>query len=316
MPRNVIAAWWASAASTSDSAKAQTPTRSADSSLAQAMRMRRGSRPKVTSPVRWLHSDVTARMPTTGRMSAIGIVVAWRYSPKECCPPSLKNMIVRAIAMIAPMPMSSQRPARVSSILRSSTWTRWSCRPLLSCGVGREVEEHLLETPAVGAAQLGQDDLVGDGDAADGDRLGLDLQAAGGRALRDDRLRGEGRHERVVVGGAGERAGAGEQLVLGALGDDLAVPDDDDLVGDALDLVEQVRGQQHRAALVGVAAEQVAHPTDTGRVEAVGRLVEDEHLGVAEEGVGDAEALAHAEGVVAHPPVRLLLGEADELDHL
>ena len=203
-------------------------------SLAQAMRMRRGSRPKVTRPVRWLHSDVTARMPTTGRMSAIGIVVAWRYSPKACWPPSLKNMIVRAMAMIAPMPISSQRPARVSSILRSSTWTRrakgtpvvgrgpsmrlgtfasvgradsafwrrppsasrawwwsWSrsCRHLLSGGVGREVEEHLLETPAVAAAQLGQDDLVGRGDAADGDGLGLDLQAAGRGALRDDRLR-------------------------------------------------------------------------------------------------------------------------------
>ena len=127
---------------------------------------------------------------------------------------------------------------------------------------------------------------------------------------------GERGHERVVVGGAGERAGAGEQLVLGALGDDLAVADDDDLVGDALDLVEQVRAEQHGAALVGVAAQQVAHPADAGRVEAVGRLVEDEDLGVAEERVGDAEALAHAEGVVADPAVRLLLGEADELDHL
>ena len=52
---------------------------------------------------------------------------------------------------------------------------------------------------------------------------------------------GERGHECVVVGGAGERAGAGEQLVLGALGDDRAVADDDDVVGDALDLVQQVR---------------------------------------------------------------------------
>ena len=32
--------------------------------------------------------------------------------------------------------------------------------------------------------------------------------------------------------------------------------------------------------------------------------------------MGDAETLAHAERVVAHPAVRLLLGETDELDHL
>ena len=322
--------------------------------------MRRGSRPKVTSPVRWLHSDVTARMPTTGRMSAIGIVVAWRYSPNACWPPSLKNMIVSAIAMMAPMPMSSQRPARVSSILRSSTWTR---RPNGTPVVGRGPAMRLGTLASVGSADsafletgappgtLGRGRgghaatssraasavrsrnisssprlsaprssvrtiWWASGDAADGDRLGLDLQAAGGGALRDDRGLGERGHEGVVVGGARERAGPGEQLVLGALGDDLAVADDDDLVGDALDLVEQVRAEQHGAALVGVAAQQVAHPADAGRVETVGRLVEDEHLGVAEQRVGDAEPLAHAEGVVAHPAVRLLLGEADELDHL
>ena len=143
------------------------------------------------------------------------------------------------------------------------------------------------------------------------------LQAAGRSALRRRSTRAaRAAPERVVVGGARRGAGAREELVLGALGDDLAVPDDDDLVGDALDLVEQVRAEQHGAALVGVAAQQVAHPADAGRVEAVGRLVEDEHLRVAEQGVRDAEPLAHAERVVADPPVRLLVGQADELDHL
>ena len=274
--------------------------------------MRRGSSPKVTRPVRWLHSDVTARMPTTGRMSAIGIVVAWRYSPKACWPPSLKNMIVRAIAMIAPMPISSQRPARVSSILRSSTWTR---RPKGTPVVGRgpsmrlgtvawvgSADSAFLETGApVGVGGRGRG--RGGGHAATSSRAASAVRSRNissrprlsaprssvrtiwwatatrptaigsastcrppvGRALRDDRLRGERGHEGVVVGRAGERAGAGEQLVLGALGDDLAVADDDDLVGDALDLVEQVRAEQHRAALVGVAAQQVAHPADAGR---------------------------------------------------
>ena len=45
-------------------------------------------------------------------------------------------------------------------------------------------------------------------------------------------------------------------------------------------------------------AQQAAHPVDAGRVEPVGRLVEDEHLRVAEQGVGDAEPLPHAQGVV------------------
>ena len=84
------------------------------------------------------------------------------------------------------------------------------------------------------------------------------------------------------------------------------VADDDEVVGDDLDLVQQVRGQQDGAAAVGVVAEQVAHPPDAGRVEAVGRLVEDEDLGVAEQRVGDAQPLPHAEGVVAEPAVGLL----------
>ena len=97
-----------------------------------------------------------------------------------------------------------------------------------------------------------------------------------------------------------------QQLGLGALGDDPAVADHDQVVGDDLDLVQQVRGEQHGAALVGVAAEQVAHPADAGRVEAVGRLVEDQHLGVADQGGRDAEPLAHAERVVADPALGLV----------
>ena len=109
----------------------------------------------------------------------------------------------------------------------------------------------------------------------------------------------------AAVAGLDEGAGGGEQVGLGALGDDAAVADDDEVVGDDLDLVEQVGGQQDGAAAVGVAAQEVAHPADAGGVEAVGGFVEDEDLGVADEGGGDAEALAHAEGVVAHAPVAL-----------
>ena len=42
--------------------------------------------------------------------------------------------------------------------------------------------------------------------------------------------------------------------------------------------------EQDGAAAVGEAAQQVAHPADAGRVEPVGRLVEDQHVRVAEQG--------------------------------
>jgi hypothetical protein len=110
--------------------------------------------------------------------------------------------------------------------------------------------------------------------------------------------------------------GAGEQLGLGAVGHDAAVADHDDVVGDHLDLVEEVGGQEHRGTSVRVPAEEVAHPPDARGVETVGGLVQDEDVGVAEQGVGDPEALPHSEGVVPHPPACLVGSEADELEHL
>jgi hypothetical protein len=58
--------------------------------------------------------------------------------------------------------------------------------------------------------------------------------------------------------------GRGEQLGLGALGDDPPFPDHDEVVGDDLDLVQEVRRQQHGGAPVGVAAQQVTHAADSG----------------------------------------------------
>ena len=100
------------------------------------------------------------------------------------------------------------------------------------------------------------------------------------------------------------------------LGHDLAVADQDHLVGDLLDLVEQVAGQADGATAVGVPLEQSAHPADAGRVEAVRGLVEDQHGRVAEQCVGDAETLLHAERVVPQPALGLGLVEGDQLEHL
>ena len=61
------------------------------------------------------------------------------------------------------------------------------------------------------------------------------------------------------------------------------------------------------------AAQQPAHPAHALRIEAVGGLVEDQDLRVAEQRVGEPEALAHAERVLADPPPGRRLVEADEL---
>ena len=95
-----------------------------------------------------------------------------------------------------------------------------------------------------------------------------------------------------------------------ALGDDAALVDDRDDVAGLLDLVEQVRGQQHGAALADELADQVAELEDAGRVEPVHRLVEDQQLGVGEQAARDAEALAHAERV----GLDLLVGARREAD--
>ena len=119
-----------------------------------------------------------------------------------------------------------------------------------------------------------------------------------------------------MLDGPDEGAAGLEELLLGALGDDPALTDQDQVVGDLLHLVEQVGGEQHGAAALGVLPEQAAHPVDPGRVEAVGGLVEDQDARVAEERVGDAEPLAHAEGVVPEPAPGLGGRQRDELEHL
>ena len=77
-------------------------------------------------------------------------------------------------------------------------------------------------------------------------------------------------------------------------------------------LAHQVAGDQHRAALVGERAQQLADPPDAFGVEPVDRLVEEEGAGVAEQRGGDAEALAHPE----REPARATAGDIGEADHL
>ncbi len=82
--------------------------------------------------------------------------------------------------------------------------------------------------------------------------------------------------------------------------------DDHDLVDGLGDLGEHVARHEDRPTVCGERAQEVAEPADSLRVEAVGGLVEDENLGIAEERRREAQALPHSEGVALDaPPARL-----------
>ena len=89
---------------------------------------------------------------------------------------------------------------------------------------------------------------------------------------------------------------AGEQLLGRCRADEAPLVEDRDVIGDALDVVEDVGGVEDRR----VAAQpfhQVEDVAPADGVERARRLVEQEHLRPADEGLGDAEPLAHPAGV-------------------
>ena len=83
-------------------------------------------------------------------------------------------------------------------------------------------------------------------------------------------------------------------------------------VANLLDLAEQVRVQKDRFALRLEGLHDVADLAPAHRIDAVGRLVEEDHVRLVHQRLGDAEPLFHALGVgadfVVHPPL--------EADHL
>ena len=169
---------------------------------------------------------------------------------------------------------------------------------------------------SVGRGEPAQHDAVGHRRAGDDLGLGLDqppIAVGGVRRQAGVVKRGVERGEVVRLD---DGPGPGQQLGAGALRLDPAAADDHHPVGDGLDLGQQVRGEQHGAAAVGEAAQQAAHPAHALGIEAVGGLVEDQDLRVAEQRVGEPEALAHAERVLADAPAGRRLVEADELQQL
>ena len=130
-----------------------------------------------------------------------------------------------------------------------------------------------------------------------------DLELAG-RGPDDRCALGQGAVQVVVVRGPDPHPPAPEaaqHLVDVGVGDQAPPTDDHHAVGDQLDLAHEVAGHQHRAPLVGEATQQRPDPADAVQVEAVDRLVEEQHLGVTQQGSRDPESLPHPQGVPLHP---------------
>jgi hypothetical protein len=99
------------------------------------------------------------------------------------------------------------------------------------------------------------------------------------------------------VAGPDGNAGGGGAAQLGqlALEDKPAQPHHADVGGYLLDLRQQVRGHEDRDSLGRDLADQRAHLAGALRVEAVGRLVQDDQVARGQQGRRDGQALLHAE---------------------
>ena len=138
---------------------------------------------------------------------------------------------------------------------------------------------------------------LGGGGQAAGGQFGLQLGEALLHLHREDLAR---------LGEAGDRVGAQQPPAV----------DRDQVVADPLDLAEQVRGDDDGdAELRPDPADQLEHGGTAGRVEAVGRLVEQHQPGRAHQGLGQLHPLLHAGGVGADQPVPLLV-QADVAQRL
>ncbi len=126
-------------------------------------------------------------------------------------------------------------------------------------------------------------------DAADG----LDAADAGNGGERTLQgfgfVGGDAHGDRAVIGHAAH------QVLGGAVGDDAALVDHDGARADGLDLFEDVRGDDD-GLLLGHLGDELAHLVLLVGIEPVGGLVHDQHLGVVEDRLGDADAALVALG--------------------
>ena len=93
------------------------------------------------------------------------------------------------------------------------------------------------------------------------------------------------------------------ELVGGALGDQAAVVDHRDPVGEPVGLVEVLGRQQQRVAAGDVLLDRLPEADPAAGVEPGGGLVEEQDAAAGDERRGEVEAAAHAAGVRLHEPV-------------
>ena len=88
------------------------------------------------------------------------------------------------------------------------------------------------------------------------------------------------------------------ELERGALGDDPAVVDDDDAVGELVGLVEVLGREEERRAVADEVAQHAPQLDPAAGVEPGRRLVEEEHRRCRDEAGREVEPATHAAGVV------------------
>ena len=189
-------------------------------------------------------------------------------------------------------------------------------------GVTGQGEEHVVEGRAAQA------------DVVDHDALGVELADDSARTARPPPSDRHGDLAGVVVDGRpaaapGRRARArrrrcvavscdddldalaadlGLELVGGAPGDDLAVVDDDDVVGEAVGLLEVLRGEQHgRRRRRTRSRDHVPHAVRLRGSRPVVGSSRNSTGGPGDEGAGEVEPAAHAAGVGLDGAVRGLV---------
>ena len=86
-------------------------------------------------------------------------------------------------------------------------------------------------------------------------------------------------------------------FVDAANGLEFALMNDGDAVADGFNLAEFVRRKEHGFALVLQALDDFADLHAAQRVEAAGRLVENQQIGIVDERLSQADALLHAFGI-------------------
>ena len=202
---------------------------------------------------------------------------------------NLRNSLRIAGITGSPLPGRPRRPARREH------------RPdgLVAVGALGQLEEQRLEVGTTGLEPV--DRQAGpQGDVADEPQVGgvREERAVGARGARDVGD-AQGAGEPCGVGRPDDRAGRAVELGHGAGPHEAPVGDDDDLVDGLLHLLEEVARHEDRLALAAQVAQEPAQPADALGVQAVRRLVEDEHAGVAEQRGREAESLAHAHAVLA-----------------